>query len=184
MLFRWGNVTFRAICQGDVHREGKGAAGLEFQSGQAKNLVGDSGDAEVTDAQRLQLEFRGGTLMEVNGFQRVDVSLGLRQLIAEGLLLFLGPSQAGFIRDAVIQGQGSLHHRQRHGGVPFDLAVGRCDPLSDFPGVSVVFQRRFGRGTVVATPEVATGALTHDRGETGASLQQLADMHGETPEVV
>ena len=73
VLFRGRDVTLGAVGEGDVHGEGQRAVELEFQAGDGEHLIRQGGDAELADADGLELEFGLLAFVEVDGFPRVDL---------------------------------------------------------------------------------------------------------------
>ena len=112
MLFRRRNVPFRSVCQFNVHRNGQRTADLQFDSGNAEDLVRNRGDSKVSDSNRLQLEFRSWVLVQSQLLKGIHFRPTPRQPIADLRRQFLGPLQTRLIRYSPVQLQCRFFHRQ------------------------------------------------------------------------
>ena len=99
-------------------------------------------------------------IVQVNGFERVDLGQSLRQARLEGGGQFAGPTQTGIVGGAINQRQSALNHFKRNPILEFYFApdVGRL--LGHGLGVGVVTDV-FGGCAVVHPHQIAAGALGH-----------------------
>ena len=101
VLLGWRDVALGAVGEFDVKRGDERAAIFQLQTGNREDLVRQRGDAEFTDAQRLNFQLRARAVMKVNGFERVNLRLRLRELVAELRGHLSRPRQALLVRHAI-----------------------------------------------------------------------------------
>ena len=183
MLLGRRDVALCAVCECDVEGRRERALRLQFQAGDGKDLVRDRGDAEVADAQGLQLQFGLRSCVKMDGFPGVNLRLRLRQTPVEFRRHYLCPSETRLIGHAEIQRQLALRHAQRRGRFPLDAAIRLGRARGDFLRVGVVTDLA-SRCAVIHPHLIAARALRHDADEPRIRAQRLGEMLREAAEVI
>ena len=183
MLLRRRDVALRAVCEFNVKGRRERALRLQLQTGDRKNFVRDRRDAEVADAQGLQLQFSLRTRVEMDRFARVNLRLRLRQTVAEFRCQLLRPRETRLVGHAEIQRQRAFRHAQRRGILPLDAAIRLDHARGDGLRVGVVAD--VARWCAVIHPHlIAARALRHDAHEPRIRAQRLGEMLREAAEVI
>ena len=108
------DVAFGTVGQFDVEVHARRRAAAQFESGERIDLVGERGDRDITDTDRLEGEARLLPLVEDQRLAGVDLGDVLGKVIDDPRGNRLGPCQPRRIRHPVGKRQDFFSHRQRH----------------------------------------------------------------------
>ena len=178
MLLRWRNIALRSVGKFHIEVQCSGGAVAQFEPREGVDLVGERGNRDIANADRLQLERGALTLVEDERLPGIHLRDVLGQVVSDAGGDRTGPGESRLIGHSIGQRQHLLHHRQ--GDV---IAVGHlleCLHGTAGHGGGIFMDRgRPPRGAIVHPHQIAAGSLRQGTDERSVAVARFTERRGD-----